>query len=106
MQKSALQCAIILTLPSSLKGPQFPSLKLRLTLLLKWKFKPCHHIIFLSAGDRAEGAEATLESSLNKLTLTVAQEEEGDSGDDQDPPDMNPEHSSSATNSLLLLNGV
>uniref|UniRef100_A0A3B5K6L4 SH3 domain-binding protein 5 n=1 Tax=Takifugu rubripes TaxID=31033 RepID=A0A3B5K6L4_TAKRU len=55
-------------------------------------------------GDRAEGAEATLESSLNKLTLTVAQEEEGDSGDD--PPHMNPELSSPATNSLLLLNGV
>lgn len=41
----------------------------------------CLHM-FLSAGDRAEGAEATLESSLNKLTLTVAQEEEGNSGDD------------------------
>lgn len=47
-----------------------------------------------------------LESSLNKLTLTVAQEEEGDSGDDQDPPYMNPELSSPATNSLSLLNGV
>lgn len=45
----------------------------------------CHHVL-LSAGDRAEGAEAMLESSLNKLTLTVAQEEEGDSGDDPDPP--------------------
>lgn len=66
----------------------------------------CHHM-FLSAGDRAEGAEATLESSLNKLTLTVAQEEEeGDSGDDRDARYMNPELSSPAASSLLLLNSV
>lgn len=65
----------------------------------------CHHM-FLSAGDRAEGAEATLESSLNKLTLTVAQEEEGDSGDDRDAHYMNPELSSPNASSLLLLNSV
>lgn len=65
----------------------------------------CHHM-FLSAGDRAEGAEAILESSLNKLTLTVAQEEEGDSVDDRDARYMNPELSSPAASSLLLLNSV
>lgn len=65
----------------------------------------CDHM-FLCAGDRAEGAEATLESSLNKLTLTVAQEEEGDSGDERDARYMNPELSSPAANSLLLLNSV
>lgn len=58
-------------------------------------------------GDRAEGAEATLEASLNKLTLTVAQKQEEDSGDEQDPHFINPELSSpsSATN-ILLLNSV
>lgn len=69
-------------------------------------FQLGYHHMFLSAGDRAEGAEATLESSLNKLTLTVALEEEGDSGDDQDARYMKPELSSPAANSLLLLNSV
>lgn len=58
-------------------------------------------------GDRAEGAEATLETGLNKLTLTVAQKEEGDSGDEQDPHYINPEISSpSAATAILLLNSV
>ncbi|KAI3358408.1 hypothetical protein L3Q82_014832 [Scortum barcoo] len=61
-------------------------------------------------GDRAEGAEATLEASLNKLTLTVAQkqeEQEGDSGDEQDPHYVNPEMSSpSAATTIQLLNSV
>lgn len=55
-----------------------------------------------AVGDRAEGAEATLEAGLNKLTLTVAQKEEGDSGDDQDPQYMDPNVSSP----ILLLNSV
>ncbi|TKS88938.1 SH3 domain-binding protein 5 [Collichthys lucidus] len=58
-------------------------------------------------GDRAEGAEATLETGLNKLTLTVAQKEEGDSEDEQDPHYINPEISSpSAATAILLLNSV
>ena len=57
------------------------------------------------AGERAEGAEATLEAGLNKLTLTVAQkQEEGDTGEEQDPHLMNPEMSSPS--SVLLLNSV
>lgn len=58
-------------------------------------------------GDRAEGAEAALEAGLNKLALTVAQNEEEDSGDEQDPHYVNPEISppSSAT-AILLLNSV
>lgn len=89
--------ASILTHPSSPKDPQVTGVKLRFTLFIKWNFQVMPPM-FLSAGDRAEGAEATLESSLNKLTLTVAQEEEGDSGDDRDPPYMNPELSSPAAN--------
>lgn len=54
-----------------------------------------------AVGDRAEGAEATLEAGLNKLTLTVAQKEEGDSGDDQDPQYTDPDISSP-----ILLNSV
>ncbi|XP_059205096.1 SH3 domain-binding protein 5-like [Centropristis striata] len=58
-------------------------------------------------GDRAEGAEATLEAGLNKLTLTVSQKQEGDSGDEQDPHFINPEISSpSSSTSILLLNSV
>lgn len=58
-------------------------------------------------GDRAEGAEATLEASLNKLTLTVAQKQEGDPGDEQDPHYVNPEISSpSSATTILLLNSV
>lgn len=58
-------------------------------------------------GDRAEGAEATLEASLNKLTVTVAQKQEGDSGDEQDPHYINPEISSpSSATAILLLNSV
>lgn len=58
-------------------------------------------------GDRAEGAEATLEAGLNKLSLTVAQEQEADSGDEQDPHFINPEISSpSAATTILLLNSV
>lgn len=59
------------------------------------------------AGDRAEGAEATLEAGLNKLTLTVAQKQEGDSGDEQDSHFINPETSSpSSATTILLLNSV
>lgn len=59
-------------------------------------------------GDRAEGAEATLDAGLNKLTLTVAQkQEQEDSGDDQDPHYINPEMSSSSSApTILLLNSV
>lgn len=57
-------------------------------------------------GDRAEGAEATLEAGLNKLTLTVAHKQ-GDSGDEQDPHYINPEISSpSSATTILLLNSV
>uniref|UniRef100_G3P0Q8 SH3 domain-binding protein 5 n=1 Tax=Gasterosteus aculeatus aculeatus TaxID=481459 RepID=G3P0Q8_GASAC len=55
-------------------------------------------------GDRAEGAESALEAGLNKLTLTVAQKQEGDSGDEQDPPVMSPEVSSPT--SIVLLNSA
>lgn len=59
------------------------------------------------AGDRAEGAEATLEAGLKKLTLTVAQKQEGDSGVEQDPHFINPEMSSpSSATTVLLLNSV
>uniref|UniRef100_A0A7N6BHD1 SH3 domain-binding protein 5 n=1 Tax=Anabas testudineus TaxID=64144 RepID=A0A7N6BHD1_ANATE len=55
-------------------------------------------------GDRAEGAEATLEAGLKKLTLTVAQEQEGDK---QDPHYTNPEVSSpSSSTTILLVNSV
>ncbi|KAM7383937.1 hypothetical protein PAMA_011341 [Pampus argenteus] len=58
-------------------------------------------------GDRAEGAEATLEAGLNKLTLTVAQKQEGDSEDEQDPHYTSPEISSpSSATTILLLNSV
>ncbi|XP_076610250.1 SH3 domain-binding protein 5-like [Chaetodon auriga] len=67
-------------------------------------------------GDRAEGAEATLEAGLNKLTFTVAQKEEEEeeeeeegagSGDEQDPHYINPEISSpSSATAILLLNSV
>lgn len=58
-------------------------------------------------GDRAEGAEAMLEAGLNKLTLTVAQKEEGDSGDEQDPQYINPDVSSpSSAATILLLNSA
>ncbi|XP_035038790.1 SH3 domain-binding protein 5 [Hippoglossus stenolepis] len=57
-------------------------------------------------GDRAEGAEATLEAGLSKLTLTVAQKQ-GDSGDEQDPQYINPEvASSSSAPAIVLLNSV
>lgn len=59
------------------------------------------------AGDRAEGAEATLEAGLNKLTFTVAQKEEAGSGDEQDPHYVNPDISSpSSATTILLLNSV
>ncbi|XP_075969046.1 SH3 domain-binding protein 5-like [Anarhichas minor] len=58
-------------------------------------------------GDRAEGAEAALEAGLNKLTLTGAPKQEGDSGDEQDPHVINPEISSpSSATTILLLNSV
>ncbi|XP_034747859.1 SH3 domain-binding protein 5-like isoform X2 [Etheostoma cragini] len=58
-------------------------------------------------GDRAEGAEATLEAGLNKLTLTVAQKQEGDSGDEQDADFINPETSTpSSATTILLLNSA
>ncbi|XP_040908691.1 SH3 domain-binding protein 5 [Toxotes jaculatrix] len=57
-------------------------------------------------GDRAEGAEATLEAGLSKLTLTITQKQ-GDSGDEQDPHYINPEISSpSSATAILLLNSV
>ncbi|XP_039978494.1 SH3 domain-binding protein 5-like [Xiphias gladius] len=57
-------------------------------------------------GDRAEGAEATLEAGLSKLTLTVAQKQ-GDSGDEQDPHYNKPENCSpSSATTVLLLNSV
>ncbi|XP_023284349.1 SH3 domain-binding protein 5-like [Seriola lalandi dorsalis] len=57
-------------------------------------------------GDRAEGAEATLEAGLNKLTLTV-KNKQGDSEDEQDPHYINPEISSPSTaTTVLLLNSV
>lgn len=58
-------------------------------------------------GDRAEGAEATVEAGLNRLTLTVAQKEEGDSEDERDPCCINPEISSpGSAATILLLNSV
>lgn len=59
-------------------------------------------------GDRAEGAEATLEAGLKKLTLTVAQNHKEDSGDEQDDPCYpSPEiPSSSSATTILLLNSV
>uniref|UniRef100_A0A665TB67 SH3 domain-binding protein 5 n=1 Tax=Echeneis naucrates TaxID=173247 RepID=A0A665TB67_ECHNA len=57
-------------------------------------------------GDRAEGAEATLEAGLNKLTLTVTHKQ-GDSGDKQDPHYTNPETSSpSSATAILVVNSV
>ncbi|XP_012726368.2 SH3 domain-binding protein 5 [Fundulus heteroclitus] len=57
-------------------------------------------------GDRAEGAEASVEGGLSKLTLTGSQNP-GDSEDEQDPHYINPEISSpSSATSILLLNGV
>ncbi|XP_017276553.1 SH3 domain-binding protein 5-like [Kryptolebias marmoratus] len=57
-------------------------------------------------GDRAEGAEVTLEDRLNKLTLPVAQKQE-DSEEEQDPHFINPEISSpSSATTILLLNSV
>ncbi|XP_072226430.1 SH3 domain-binding protein 5-like [Leuresthes tenuis] len=57
-------------------------------------------------GDRAEGAEATLEAGLSKLTLTVTQKQE-DSENEQDPHYTDPEDSSpSSATTILLLNSV
>ncbi|KAM4725927.1 SH3 domain-binding protein 5-like [Anableps anableps] len=57
-------------------------------------------------GDRAEGAEASLEGGLGKLTLTVSQNP-GDSEDEEDPHYINPELTSpSGATSILLLNSV
>ncbi|XP_062266406.1 SH3 domain-binding protein 5-like [Platichthys flesus] len=53
-------------------------------------------------GDRAEGAEATLEAGLSKLTLTVAQKQ-GHSGDEKDPQYINPEVASSSSASAIVL---
>lgn len=39
-----------------------------------------HCLCVCASGDRAEGAEATLEAGLNNLSLNVAQKAEGDSG--------------------------
>uniref|UniRef100_A0A672GRK4 SH3 domain-binding protein 5 n=1 Tax=Salarias fasciatus TaxID=181472 RepID=A0A672GRK4_SALFA len=58
-------------------------------------------------GDRAEGAEATLEAGLKKLAVTVAQQEEGDSADERDPHYTDPEISSpGSAAAVLLLNSV
>ncbi|XP_041665391.1 SH3 domain-binding protein 5-like [Cheilinus undulatus] len=55
-------------------------------------------------GDRAEGAEATLEAGLNKLSLA---QEEVDSEDERDPPYINPDISSSTSAAtILILNSV
>ncbi|XP_028253723.1 SH3 domain-binding protein 5 [Parambassis ranga] len=56
-------------------------------------------------GDRAEGAEATLEAGLNKLTLTVTHKQEGDSGDEEDHHYINSDISSPST-AILLFNSV
>ncbi|KAM8840612.1 LOW QUALITY PROTEIN: SH3 domain-binding protein 5 [Spinachia spinachia] len=53
-------------------------------------------------GDCAEGAESAQEAGLNKLTLTAAQKQEGDSGDEEDPPVVSPERPSPT--SIVLLN--
>lgn len=59
-----------------------------------------------AVGDRAEGAEATLEAGLNKLTLTVAQKER-DSGDEQDPQYTDHDISSpGSASTILMLNSV
>ncbi|XP_029919038.1 SH3 domain-binding protein 5 [Myripristis murdjan] len=56
-------------------------------------------------GDRAEGAEATLEAGLNKLTLTVAHKQ--DSGDEQDSYTMSPEIAPATPAApILLLNSA
>lgn len=66
-----------------------------------------HRLFFLCPGDRAEGAEATLEANLNKLTITAAQEQEGDSEDEQDHHYTNTDISSPAAAApILLLNHV
>ncbi|XP_028317798.1 SH3 domain-binding protein 5 [Gouania willdenowi] len=57
-------------------------------------------------GDRAEGAESTLETSLNKLTLTVAQNQVGDSEEEPDPPYLSLEMSSPGPAAILFLNSV
>ncbi|XP_020788194.1 SH3 domain-binding protein 5 [Boleophthalmus pectinirostris] len=59
-------------------------------------------------GDRAEGAEVTLEAGLKKLTLTVAQKDSGDSGEQSDDfRYVSPEVPlSSPSKPLLLLNSV
>lgn len=58
-------------------------------------------------GDRAEGAEATLEAGLKKLTLAVARKQDADSSDERDPrygdPDVSPPGTAAT---ILLLNGV
>lgn len=66
----------------------------------------CVHLCVL--GDRAEGAEATLEAGLKKLTLTVAQNHKEDSVEEQDKPCYpSPEIPSSSTaTTILLLNSV
>ncbi|XP_071394793.1 SH3 domain-binding protein 5 [Centroberyx affinis] len=56
-------------------------------------------------GDRAEGAEATLEAGLNKLTLTAAHKQ--DSGDEQDSYNTSAElPSPGPAATILLLNSV
>ncbi|KAM9384710.1 SH3 domain-binding protein 5-like [Pholidichthys leucotaenia] len=58
-------------------------------------------------GDRAEGAETTLEDGLNKLTLNIADKEDADSGNEEDPHYINPEITSpTAATAILLFNGV
>uniref|UniRef100_A0A3B5KWR3 SH3 domain-binding protein 5 n=1 Tax=Xiphophorus couchianus TaxID=32473 RepID=A0A3B5KWR3_9TELE len=57
-------------------------------------------------GDRAEGAEASLEGGLRKLALTASRNP-GESEDEEDPHYINPELTSpSSAASVLLLNGV
>uniref|UniRef100_A0A3B5QX57 SH3 domain-binding protein 5 n=2 Tax=Xiphophorus maculatus TaxID=8083 RepID=A0A3B5QX57_XIPMA len=57
-------------------------------------------------GDRAEGAEASLEGGLSKLALTASRNP-GESEDEEDPHYINPELTSpSSAASVLLLNGV
>uniref|UniRef100_A0A3P9PY14 SH3 domain-binding protein 5 n=1 Tax=Poecilia reticulata TaxID=8081 RepID=A0A3P9PY14_POERE len=57
-------------------------------------------------GDRAEGAEASIEGGLSKLSLTASRNP-GESEDEEDPHYINPELTSpSSAASVLLLNGV
>ncbi|KAG7500700.1 hypothetical protein JOB18_026916 [Solea senegalensis] len=62
-------------------------------------------------GDRAEGAEASLEAGLNKLTLTVSPQKQGDSEDDQDQDQDQDQHydnheTTTSSTAIVILNSV